>query len=363
MQSIPGFKPRIKRNENAKEHRRGVRRSPRQRAWQPHTGDFLNLRFLPKCVPSDDLPEREGAEKDFFQSMDNLANFYGFSPLPVQEYDYPYNVLMSHQYALSVLKPLGITSLVWHKASKNAGVSGWLQTSEEVDLCDVLYHIPVMPLCKLLAVHRTRKVGELLLSVFAYLYHKSCIPYYREEGSELYYYYQMFEEDLRWGEGGEDGNGASIKSDMNRAVFYGDLALRKLSNPCHLRLFRKRVENFIPTTYFEFIAADLAYGFLSLYREYPKRSIFDHVPPFEAEEEIFHPFQSLSFVCSDNSGIANQLMEYINTILQDCTMLANPTLSRYFLKPVKRKRQTGLEYERRTIGLIQRLIYLLRTTP
>lgn len=365
MQSIPENKQCAERNGNAKEHRRGVRRSPGQRTGQPHTGDFLNLRFLPKCVPADNLPERKSAEKDFFRSMEYLSNFYGFRPLAVQRYDYPYNVLMSYQHALTLLKLKGVTSLTWHKTEepKNGRVCGWLQTTEEVDFCDVLYHIPVMPLCKLLAVHRTKKVGELLLSVFAYLYGKACIPYYREEGSELFYYYQMFEEDFQSGEMEEDGCRASMKSDMNMAVFYGDLALRRMSNDRHLRLFRKRVESFIPTTYFEFIAVDLASGFLSLYRKYPKRSIFDHVPHFDGEEEVFHPHLSLSFVCSDNSGVADELMQHINSILQDCTQLANPFLNRNFRKPVQGRRQTGLDYERRIIGLIQRLIYLLRITP
>ena len=70
----------------------------------------------------------------------------------------------------------------------------------------MLYYIPVIPLYQMLRNKRRNKTGLLLLSVCTYLYRIADIPYYRQEGSYLYWIYEMLTEWLEQDEEVDDNH-------------------------------------------------------------------------------------------------------------------------------------------------------------
>lgn len=341
---------------------RSTKRPSEKRPRKSAAQEFLNLQFLPRCKPAGNLPDKEQTKNDFFASLNHLADYYGFCPLDVREYAYPYNVLMSYSDALAKLRDMEIYGLCWRYKTdlKDKTIKGYLSTVEEVDLCDMLYFIPVIPVYRLLTCKRTLRVGELLLSILAFLY-RAGVQYYREEGGELFYHYQMLEESLSmYDELTEEEQNRHV-SELNAAAFIGDVMLRKISNPKQLECFRKRVETFKPCSLYEFIAADIAKNCLSLFIRYPKRNIFAHVPADRGREDIYYPENSLAFVSNLDGWIVDELEQYASCTKGECIEMANPVLRKSFLKAKKKHFDGGLDFEGRCAGVIQRLIYLLIT--
>ncbi|MFH6997400.1 hypothetical protein ACHRVZ_05660 [Flavobacterium sp. FlaQc-57] len=153
---------------------------------------FLRHSFLPLFEMGKKIPDQFQVENDFFNSLALLTGLYGFEVLDTTGKSYPYNILLAHCHAQKQLNSLGRDIELSIMQCNNGCVK--LATKHIYNTCNTLYYIPVLPLYKLLQDRKQKQTAELLLSVFAYLYHIAGIPYYREDNSYLYYHYECMEE-------------------------------------------------------------------------------------------------------------------------------------------------------------------------
>lgn len=181
---------------------------------------YLKESFLPLFEQGKKLPDQLQAEKGFFDSLAILTRLYGFKTIDVTDKSYPYNVLLIHS---DIRKQFGkFKQDIQLKILQDDEGIVKLATYHTYNTSNTLYYIPVLPLYRLLQDRKQKQTAELLLSVFAYLYHIAGIPYYRENNSYLFYNYECMEEwlidDLENEESEEDN---SIISEFNKAVYYG----------------------------------------------------------------------------------------------------------------------------------------------
>lgn len=361
MQVLQDTRQPVHQMESIARSSRSIKRSSQKRPRKSAAEKFLNLKFLPRYEPALNLPDKQQTEKDFFSSLRHLADYYGFLPLDVQAYDYPYNLLMSYHDALAKLQELDIYGLYWHyKTDRNQAKTGFLSTVEEVDLCEMLYFIPVIPVYRLLSCKGAKRLGELLLSVLAFLY-RAGIQYYREDGTAIFYDYEMLADSLPVYDDLSEEELHRYESELNSAGFIGDVMLRKISNPIQLRCFRERVESFKPGSLHEHIATDIAKACHALFLQYPKRKIFAHTPANMYKEGVYCAEHSLAFVSSLNGWIMDELEQFASCTKGECMEMANPILKKSFLKAKKKYYDGGLHFEGSCLGIIQRLIYLLNS--
>lgn len=203
------------------------------------TDGFLRHQFLPLLEKGKKLPDQESTQKDFFESLAILTRVYGLKTLNVADKSYPYNILLAHHYAKiqvsQSLQDIELSILADDTMVK-------LATQHTYQTGMTLFYIPVLPLYRLLQNRKQKQNATLLLSVFAYLYHVAGIPYYRDDYSELAYYYECIEEGLMEGCEEEDTDEKnSLYSACNAASYYGDCMHRKIYNPHQLNQFLPRI--------------------------------------------------------------------------------------------------------------------------
>ena len=153
---------------------------------------FLKSVFLPKLKTEQSVQackETAKTERNFYQSLSNLAEHYSIEPMQSQIYGYPYNIALAMWDIETRLKRthLNWNSLRLVQDSKKT----FFVCEERYDTRTTLYYIPMVPLFKMLNDKRRKKTAQLLVCVCSYLYHIADIPYYRQENSYLFWMYEM----------------------------------------------------------------------------------------------------------------------------------------------------------------------------
>jgi hypothetical protein len=240
-----------------------------------------------------------------------------------------------------------------------------LMTKHIYNTRNTLYYIPVLPLYKLLHDRKQKQTAELLLSVFAYLYHVAGIPYYREDSSCLYYHYQCMEEwmidDL---EDEESESGNSMISELNTASYYGDVMHRKMYNPYHLNCFEKRIGSYKSNTDFEKDCLSVAKQALALFQEYPACTIFQSTSnrEFESDEGIIRAEQYISFIADTDGALYENIARVINDEFNECSEIEEPTLLQIY-DSQNELSDKALDFEYRLFPLLNDLCTLLNNMP
>lgn len=324
---------------------------------------FLRQPFLPLFEQRKNLPDQLQTEKGFFDSLAILTRLYGFKSIDVTDKSYPYNILLvyediqkqfvksEHDIQLKIIQDdYGIVKLA---------------TNHTCNTGNTLYYIPVLPLYRLLQDKKQKQTAELLLSVFAYLYHIAGIPYYRENDSYLFYNYECMEEwlidDLE-NEESEEGN--SIISEFNKAVYYGDIMLRKMYNPYHLNCFQKRIDNYNTNNSFEKDCLRVAKTALALLREYPSDNIFRSTSnhKYDNDEGVIKADQCISFIAESDGVLYENIARIINDEFNECSEIEEPTLLQIYDAENKLS-DKALDFEYRLFPLLNDLCTLLNNMP
>lgn len=323
---------------------------------------FLRQPFLPLFEQSENLPDPEQTQKGFFDSLAILTRLYGFEPLDIANKSYPYNILLLHadiqkqfrksqqDIELKILEDDGKVKLA---------------TNHTYNTSNTLYYIAVLPLYRLLQNKKHKQTAELLLSVFAYLYHIAGIPYYRENHSYLFYQYECMEEwlidDLE-NEESEEGN--SIISEFNKAIYYGDVMLRKMYNPYHLNCFQKRIDNYNISNFFEKECLSVAKTALALLLEYPNDTIFKNTSnqKYDNDEVVIKAEQYISFVAESDRVLYENIARIVNDEFNECSEIEEPTLLQIY-DAENILSDKALDFEYRLFPLLNDLCTLLNNMP
>ena len=323
------------------------------------TNGILKCTFLPKLKTAHSVKACQKTERDFYKSLSKLAEHYSVEPMKTQAYHFPYNIVLGMWDIDTKLKRThrNWDSLRLLQDSKKI----ILQSEERYNVGTTLFHIPIVPLFQMLKDPKRKANAQLLISVFSYLYHIARIPYYRKEDSYLYWLYETHKD---WIEYDDTDETEMYKSELRQAEIIGDRIEQKLYNPINLTLFEQRLSRFKSLDTFDRECWQVACNAFALYTEYPTATIFRNAPideqdPYadDYENEAIVMDKYIAFVADTKGILYNSIVENINSELNECGILEEPSIS----IPFNGKDTSGenLDFENRMFDLLDDLYLLL----
>jgi hypothetical protein len=341
--------------------RRGTERQAQVSACGDASNGFLTSLFLPKLQQSKTVQacqESEKMQKDFYTSLCSLAEHYGIVPMPSRDFEYPYNMALAVWDLEEKLKQkvLNCPELRVVQDCKRT----YLVSEEKYSTGTTLYYIPIEPLYQMAHDRRRRKNAQLLISVCSYLYHNADIPYYRQEGSYLYWLYEMHRE---WTEQDEDREeNERYVREFDRAELIGEILEQKIFNRMSLQIFEKRLNSFKSLDAFDIACAEVAGKAFELYRQYPSESIFRNAPTHSGEEEDTETEsigmeKYISFISDTKGWLYESIEESINNEFNEYAQMDEPTILKCF--DGTDTADSSLDFESRLFALLDNLCELL----
>lgn len=329
------------------------------------TDAFLKFTFLPKIKETKSLQackEPITMERDFYQSLSYLANHYGLQPKSTKEFGYPYNMALA---IYDVEEQLKIKVSDWEEVRliKNKG-KVFLTSEERYNTGATLYYIPILPLYRLSKINGYKKTYHLLLSVCSYLYHIADIPCYRQEGSYLYYMYEMLKECFE--EDDETADSVNLLNEIRIAEWVGDFIEQKICSHKNLELLEHRIKLFQPKDDLETNCLEIARKTYQIFTDYPNNSIFTKVQQTvkmendDDDDEIDNIVTMDKYIsfCADVKGsLFENLFQNVNNELQEYGQIEEPVIIKHF--DDSRVDFGSLDFENQIFNLIEELIDLL----
>ncbi len=362
-ENVPAVGRVCRLDETTKGRQRNTERQTKSSTNSDAANGFLTCTFLPKLQEATTVQacrKTKHMERDFYQSLSRLAEHYGIQPMPSSQFGFPYNIALALDDAGKQLKGnvLNWEELCLIQDSKSV----YLQSGERYNTGTNLYYIPVLPLYRLSRNPKRKQTIQLLLSVCAYLYHVAGIPYYRKQGTYLYWKYEMITEWMQYDEDNEYT--PAYFSEMKQAELIGDRMEKKIYNPNNLSRFKERLNAYRAKDSMEQSCYLLAQVAFDLWQQFPASTIFQNTRPNEeVEDEDLDTSVSMdryiSF-CADGEGrVFDTLFESVNVELQEYGYIEEPAL----LKRFDGSNCSGrsLELENRLFPLIEEVIYLLNS--
>ena len=338
---------------------------------KPTSDGFLKCTFLPKLKKNDFQKsisseksliqiQRKNAktEKDFYQSLSQLAEHYGLNPISTKHLGYPYNIALALD---DIQKQLKNKVRDWEEIRLIEEKGKTYFTSEErYNTGAILYYIPIVPLYRLSKNPKRKQAVQLLQSVCSYLYHIAGVPYYRKQDSYLFWMYEMVTE---WITSDDENVETPIYlSEIKQAEHIGDFMEQKIYNHHNLTRFKDHLKNFKAKDRFDNDCFILARKIFSLYQQYPNATIYQNLQSNTETEEyesdtIVSMDKYISF-CAEAKGLMFQtLFEAVNSDLQEYATMQEPMVIKKF--DGSNITNNNLDFENRLFPLIEELIYIL----
>jgi len=345
-----------------KRRRRGAERQTTVGSCGDATDGFLKVSFLPVLQQTKAVQAGEKSEKmqnDFYISLDWLAEHYGITPMPTRHLGFPYNTAVAlwdlHE---KLKKSAGNFSelRVLRDAEKT-----YLESEEKYHTGTTLYYIPIQPIYHMLKDPNHKRNAHLLLSVCSYLYRSAGIPHYREEGSYLYWLYEMHRE---WTEQDEDREeNERYIGEFDKTELIGDCIQQKIFSVMNLTFFEKRLSAFKCRDVFDKECLDIAQKGFALFADYPNESIFRNAPmncgheDEETQDESIGMEKYISFISDTKGWLYESIEESINNEFNEYGAMDEPTI----IKRFGGNELTGdsLDFESRLFALLDDMCALL----
>lgn len=322
---------------------------------------FLKMRFLPHYAAQDAQHCIE-EQRLFLSLFSDLCRHYRIETPDTSQLAYPYGREVALHEARRLLqhKYLFHTSIEWEE--ENGKYS--LNAVETFDTCNTLFYIPVLPLHQMMQDRKHSKAARLLLCIFSYLYKTAGVPYYMDEGSYLYWNYEMLcqwvtDDPEGWG---EDFN--TLCSQVNTALHAGGQMLRRLRSKAHEKHFGKWLSDFTPHNALDAQCYCLARQFFELRKDFPLAHIYrsaDTQCLSDLEQygdtDCITMEKYIGFVCSAQGWLYTQLEQAVNSDFNECSSIQEPVLRRSF--DGAEQQADSLDYECRLFPLINELCTLL----
>jgi uncharacterized cysteine cluster protein YcgN (CxxCxxCC family) len=332
------------------------------------THAFLKCSFLPKLkdTPSIQDGKKTGKmERDFYQSLSQLAEHYGITPAPSKHLGFPYNIAFALE---DIKKQLKIKIKNWEKIRLvQDKKKTYLLSEEKYNTGATLYYIPILPLYRLSKNPNYKQAAQLLQSVCSYLYHIADIPYYRKQDSYLYWMYEMISE---WLINDENEDTPEYLHEIKQSEWIGDFMEQKIYNPNNLARFKERINRFENRDSFETDCLLLACDTLALYEMFPNATIYRNIQQDKRNadndnyDEDYHERtitmdKYVSF-CADDKGILFQtLFDSVNAEFQECMEVEEPSIEKKF--DGENVSNNSLDFETCIFPLIEKLIDILNS--
>jgi hypothetical protein len=324
---------------------------------------FLKCSFMPKLEGKAMHDNDSEAEAEFYNSVSLLCNHYDITPMATRFLGYPYNAAIALWDIREQLIAKRSDSVFVEIVKTNSGTVN-LATKENFDSNYSLFYIPVLPLYYLLKDKEHTKAGQVLLSVFAYLYQIAEVPYYREKSSYLHDQYFYIKE---WIEGDPDDWGEDYEAnsaELKDAARIGDSMKHRIGRCSHLQQFEKRLGDFWVRDTFDLECHAVAQEFLHLWKTYPEHTIMTHAPHLLGDDEDVYNtyygetiamYQYISFSATTKGWLYKTIAENVNNEFNECSEIEEPTLRKVF----DGGNLGNLDFELRLFPAIDRLCSLL----
>ncbi|AZA56896.1 hypothetical protein [Chryseobacterium shandongense] len=323
------------------------------------TNGILKCTFLPKLKTAKSVQACHKTERDFHKSLSKLAEHHSIEPMQTQDFEFPYNIVLSMWDMETKVKR---TNINWEGFKLIQDSKKTYFTSEErYNTGTTLYYIPVVPLFQILKDQKRKKTAQLLLSVCSYLYHIAQIPYYRQEESYLYWLYEMMNDWVEQDE--ETAETETNKRELRNAEYIGDKVEQKLFNLINLKVFEKRLNRFKSVDTFDSECWKIARNAFALYTEYPSENIFRNATlpekdPYDNDEnEIIGMEKYISFIADTKGWLYESLSDTINNEFNEYGAMEEPTISKQF--DGSEIPTANLDFENRLFDLLNDLSGLL----
>jgi hypothetical protein len=340
---------------------RGTERQAKVSTCGDATDGFLKVSFLPRLQENKTVQACQDISKmesDFYASLDSLAEHYHIVPMLTRHFEYPYNMALAlWDLEEKLKKSVGNFSELRLLQDNH---KTYLLSEEKYSTGTTLYYIPVEPIYQMLKDPKYKKNAQLLLSVCSYLYHSADVPYYRQQGSYLYWLYEMHRD---WTEQDEDREeNERYVREFDKAELIGDCMGQKIFSPMNLTFFEKRLNTFESRNVFDRECLDVAQKAFALYSDYPNESIFRNAPipdgdEEETESEGIGMEKYISFISDTKGWLYESIEESINNEFNEYGAMDEPTILKCF--DGNKLSENSLDFESRLFALLDDMCALL----
>jgi hypothetical protein len=342
--------------------RRGAERQAKVSTCGDATDGFLKVSFLPRLQENKTVQachDISKMESDFYSSLDSLAEHYNIVPMPTRSFEYPYNTALAlWDLEKKLKKSVGNFSEL--RAIQYSHRT-YLLSEEKYSTGTTLYYIPIEPIYQMLREPKHKQNAHLLLSVCSYLYHIADVPYFRQQGSYLYWLYEMHRE---WTEQDEDRDeNERYVREFDKAELIGDCIEKKIFNPLNLTFFEKRLNAFKCSDPFDNECFLIAKKAFALFTDYPNESIFRNAPTHDKEEDEDTVSESIgmekyiSFISDTKGWLYESIEESINNEFNEYGEMDEPTILKCF--DGSEPTENSLDFESRLFALLDDMCTLL----
>ena len=323
------------------------------------TNGILKCTFLPKLKTAKSVQACQKTERDFYKSLSQLAEHHSIEPMQTQDFEFPYNIVLSMWDMETKVKR---TNINWDGFKLIQDSTKTFFVSEErYNVGTTLYYIPIIPLFQMLKDPKRKKTAPLLLSVCSYLYHIADVPYYRQEDSYLYWLYEMHKDWVEQDEKTDETE--SYKRELRNAEYIGDRIEQKLFNRTNLKVFEQRLNRFKSVDMFDKECWQVACNAFALCTEYPNTTIFSNAtlpekdPYDDDENEVIGMEKYISFIADTRGWLYESLSDTINNEFNEYGAMEEPTISKRF--DGSEIPTANLDFENRLFGLLNDLSGIL----
>ena len=342
--------------------RRGAERQAKVSTCGDATDGFLKVSFLPRLQENKTVQAGQDiskTESDFYSSLDSLAEHYHIVPMLTRHFEYPYNMALAlWDLEEKLKKSVGNFSELRLLQDSHRT---YLLSEEKYSTGTTLYYIPIQPIYQMLKDPKYKKNAHLLLSACSYLYHSTDVPYYRQQGSYLYWLYEMHRE---WTEEEQDRDeNERYVREFDKAEGIGDCIEKKIFNCMNLAMFEKRLNSFNSLDPFDNECFLIAKKAFALFTDYPNESIFRNAPTHdeeqdeETEDESIGMEKYISFISDTKGWLYESIEESINNEFNEYEAMDEPTIIKCF--DGSELSQNSLDFESRLFALLDELCALL----
>jgi hypothetical protein len=323
---------------------------------------FLKTSFLPKLKETKTIQackKTAKTQRNFYESLFQLAEHYKIDPMQTSQFDYPYNLALA---IWDIEEKLKERVLNWKEIRLvQDSKKTYFISEEKCSTGTTLYYIPIEPLYQMLQDPKRKKNAQLLISVCSYLYHIADIPYFRQENSYLYWMYEMHKE---WMEQDDETDEAErYQLEFSKVELIGDYIEQKIFNRINLQVFEQRLNAFKSRDTFDQECWQVACTAFALYTEYPNASIFQNTPikddpdNEEDENETIGMEKYISFISHTKGWLYESIAESINNEFNEYGAMDEPTICKRF--DGKDITNTSLDFENRLFALLDDMCSLL----
>jgi hypothetical protein len=336
--------------------RKGSTAKPaKKRTAGAHGNGFLNHSFNPVWGVA--FKDWRSAEREFFVSLENLCDLYGWTRPDVSGLSFPDNIAEAYKKVKAQQTPEFDLEV---KICQDGEHTCCLATVKVFNTDYHLYYIPVRPLWKMKGVATETLPYDLLMAIFRYLYQVSGVPFFTEPGTIDGNYDTI----KNWLDEEQDEEEEPYrerqKNELKALELAGNTLLTEIKEPFNLKELEKDFTRYQCSAKADACLVEAVYEIIKLIKDYPKRAIKEtmHYEDEDDDNQTIYWEQYVSFYWSGEDCLTETLFDMINNEFQEMGYQEEPVNNQWFDTP-QEKQCHLFDYEPRLLSLIDRLAEIL----